>query len=111
MSYIFGLSLSIVSVLILLTDTKCVDKSPAPETGQKDLNYCWNPLGSAFYNAFGQALFFFGVIMIIFPSMVNVSNYVRPLMDSHLWHVLEELTFSAFLLHYLVLSWFFASRN
>lgn len=49
--------------------------------------------------------------MIFFPSMVNVSNYMRPLMDSHLWHILEELTFSAFLLHYILLAWFFASRS
>lgn len=31
-------------------------------------------------------------------------------MSSHLWHVLEELTFSAFLMSYMVISWYFTSR-
>ena len=28
-------------------------------------------------------------------------------MSSHLWHVLEELTFSAYLLSYIIISWYF----
>ena len=52
-----------------------------------------------------------GATMFLLPSMVNSSTVLRPLMDSHLWHVLEELTFSAYILHYLVVIYFFASRN
>jgi len=40
-----------------------------------------------------------------------MSTILRPLLNSHLWHILEELTFYAFLLHYIVVTWFFASRE
>ena len=32
-------------------------------------------------------------------------------MDSHFWHILEELSFSAYLLQYKIIVWFFASRQ
>eukprot|EP00347_Sterkiella_histriomuscorum_P003458 403364220 len=110
-SQIIGLILAIFSVLILITNNKCVDKREIPLNELKQLDYCWSNLSSAFYNAFGQVIFFFGIILILLPSLVNSSVYLRPLMDSHLWHVLEELTFSAYILHYLVVVWFFASRQ
>jgi len=49
--------------------------------------------------------------LILMPSLVNASKILKPLMDSHLWHVLEELTLSAYLLQLIVVTWFFASRE
>lgn len=49
--------------------------------------------------------------MLLIPSMIGMSTIMRPLLNSHLWHILEELTFYAFLLQYVVILWFFASRE
>ena len=49
--------------------------------------------------------------MVLLPIAINNSDVLKPLMSSHLWHVLEELTYSAFLIQFLVVVWFFASRN
>jgi len=49
--------------------------------------------------------------MILLPSIVGVSRNMKLLLSSHLWHILEELTFLAYLLQYLVILWFFASKN
>jgi peptidoglycan/LPS O-acetylase OafA/YrhL len=43
--------------------------------------------------------------------MIGLSTIMRPLLNSHLWHIMEELTFYAFLLQYVVITWFFASRE
>ena len=110
-AYISGVLLSTLSVVILFTDTACVDKSPLPDMVYKEMSYCWSPLASAFYNSFGQFFFFSGMILILTPSLVHASNILRPLMDSHLWHVLEELTLSAYLLQLIVVTWYFASRQ
>lgn len=97
-SYTLGIALALFSVLILISDTYCVDKNPAKDMEYKELTYCWGPLQSAFYNAFGQFFFFLGISLVLLPSFVNTSKILRPLLDSHLWHVMEELTLSAFLL-------------
>lgn len=106
-----GVSLSLITVLILIDDTACVDHSPLPELQYKAMEYCWTSLGSAFYNTLAQFFFFLGLTLVLIPGLVNASKYLRTLMDSHLWHVLEELTFSAYLLQLIVVTWFFASRT
>lgn len=108
--YVAGLLLILFSVFILISDTTCINNESANDLAIYNLNFCWSPMISAFYNSFGQFFFFIGMILIILPSLVNYSNILRPLMDSHLWHVLEELTFCAYMLQFLVVTWFFASR-
>ena len=51
--YLVGVALSSFSVLILFSDTACVDKDPLPDMVYRDMTYCWSPLISAFYNTFG----------------------------------------------------------
>ncbi len=48
---------------------------------------------------------------MMLPSLIGMSTILKPMLNSHLWHILEELTFQAFLLQYLVVIWFFASRE
>ena len=40
-----------------------------------------------------------------------MSDVLKPLLNSHLWHVLEELTYSAYLLNFMIVMWFFGSRE
>lgn len=68
-------------------------------------------MGSAIYYAFSPILFYGGVVLILIPSIVGVSTILKPLLNSHLWHILEELTLFAYLLQYLVVIWFFSSRD
>ncbi len=75
------------------------------------VSYCWNDLGNALFYAFSPIIFFGGLSLILLPSMIGMSNVFKPLVNSHLWHIMEELTFQAFLLQYLVVIWFFSSRE
>lgn len=43
--------------------------------------------------------------------MVNCSNILKPLLSSHLWHVMEEVTYSAIIIYSAIVVWFFASRE
>ena len=49
--------------------------------------------------------------MMILPCLIGMSSILKPLLNSHLWHIMEELTFQAYLIQYLVIIWFFASRE
>ena len=49
--------------------------------------------------------------MLLLPTLINISVCVRPLISSHIWQLLEELTLSAYLIFEIVLVWFFASRE
>ena len=77
----------------------------------RPLEYCWGSVFSAFFNALAQFIYFTGKILLTTPCLVNRSDILRPLLSSHLWHVLEELTTSAYLFHFMVVVWFFASRD
>ncbi|CDW85512.1 UNKNOWN [Stylonychia lemnae] len=109
--YTVGFSLILFPLLIQLSNVACVDQSPVPDMTFKALNYCWPPLVSAFYNVLCQPMFFTGIILVIIPSMINLSDILRPLVSSHLFQILEELTYSAYLLHFVIVSWYFASRE
>ena len=52
-----------------------------------------------------------GKILVVTPVLVNRSDVFKPFLNNHLWLVLEELTCSAYLLHYMIVIWFFASRE
>ena len=77
----------------------------------KDVTYCWGNLGSAIYYTISPIFFYVGISLMFIPCLIGMSTVIKPLMNSHLWHILEELTFQAFLLQYLVIIWFFASRE
>jgi hypothetical protein len=55
--------------------------------------------------------FYGGLTLVLLPAMLGMSSILRPLLNSHLWHIMEELTFQAYLLQYVVVTWFFASRE
>ena len=77
----------------------------------KDIQYCWQAFGGALYYSISPIIFYSGVVLLMLPSLIGMSSILKPMLNSHLWHILEELTFQAFLLQYLVVIWFFASRE
>ncbi|CDW80987.1 UNKNOWN [Stylonychia lemnae] len=110
-AYICGISLCLFILLIMITNTQCANQDLAPKDKYATINLCWGTTTSAIYNGLAQYIYFLGLSCILLPSMANCSNILRPLLDSHFWHVLEELTFSAYILHFLVITWYFASRQ
>jgi len=77
----------------------------------EDIQYCWKNVGGAIYYSISPIVFYSGVSLLMLPSLIGMSSILKPMLNSHLWHILEELTFQAFLLQYLVVVWFFASRE
>jgi hypothetical protein len=77
----------------------------------KDIQYCWKNVGAAIYYSTSPIVFYAGVSLLMLPSLIGMSSILKPMLNSHLWHILEELTFQAYLLQYLVVIWFFASRE
>jgi len=63
-----------------------------------EVEYCWGKVGTSLYYVLSPILFYGGLTLILTPSMIGMSTILRPLMNSHLWHIMEELTFNAFLL-------------
>ena len=76
-----------------------------------DDQYKWPRWASGLNAIFGRLAFIAALILLLMPSFLNVSKNIRPLMNSHFWHILEELTFSAFLFMPLVVAWHFTSRE
>ena len=109
--YLIGVLLLLFPVLILLTDTRCVDPSPVHSSASFALTYCWPPLLVALYHSLSTPLFLLGLLLLLLPSLLHQSSYLTPLLSSHLWHILEELTPTAFLLQFPVVAWYYASRD
>lgn len=113
LSYGIGLTCCVTTILLLVQNSSCV--SDSLESSNVIYNYevkfCWGNVGSSIYYALSPIIFYGGVVLILIPSIVGVSTILKPLLNSHLWNILEELTFLAYLFQYLVVLWFFSSRD
>jgi hypothetical protein len=111
--YFIGWVFIVGTLGALVYNSNCIKKVEMSTVYLKkdDIKYCWNEVGGAIYYALSPIFFYFGLTVIILPCLIGISSILRPLMNSHLWHIMEELTFQAFLLQYLVVIWFFASRE
>ena len=49
--------------------------------------------------------------MMLATPLMNYSGKLKPLMSSQFWYILEELSMSAFFLSFLIVSWYFTSRD
>jgi hypothetical protein len=58
-----------------------------------DITYCWKSLGGGIYYAFSPIFFYSGLTLVLLPPLIGISTILKPLMNSHLWHIMEELTF------------------
>lgn len=76
-----------------------------------DIQYCWKNIGGAIYYSISPIIFYTGATLFILPCLIGMSSILKPMLNSHLWHILEELTFQAFLIQYVLVVWFFASRE
>lgn len=63
-----------------------------------DIQYCWKHVGGAIYYSTSPLVFYSGVSLLMLPSLIGMSSILKPMLNSHLWHILEELTFQAYLL-------------
>lgn len=105
--YTLGAILMIMPIAALFLDIACVEPQPTPSR----ITYCWGSFGSSIYNVIAQIQFFLGLLLVFTPCVIKESYMFNQLISSHLWHILEELTFAAFCLQYLVVTWFFSSRS
>lgn len=62
-------------------------------------------VSDSLYNTLIQYIFLTGITLILLPAMIGVPSKLKYIMSSHLWHVFEELTLSAYLLSYLIIAW------
>lgn len=111
--YFFGMLLVVGSIGALVYNSSCITKVDMSTVFLKktDIQYCWSPVGSAIYYAVSPIFFYLGLTIVLLPCLIGISSILKPLMNSHLWHIMEELTFQAYLIQYLVVIWFFASRE
>ena len=109
--YLFGLFLMCLPIVIFVTDIDYSKIESIKYQTYTPLPFVWGTYTSAAYNTTSQYVFFIGTIIFLLPSLVNCSNFLKPLISSHLWHVMEEVTYSAFLIFPLISVWFFASRE
>ena len=96
--YVLGIICIGFPSYIMLLNNRCVAKDPVQGLKFKELTYCWTHWLSSIYNMFGQSCYCLGLTLFCLPGIINQQNILRKLVDSHFWHVLEELTFSAMLL-------------
>lgn len=96
--YLGGSALTSFSIFILISDTSCIQNKDTENYLQNEVKYCWNTFGASLYNASIQYVFFTGFVLMLAPTMFGVHDKLRNIMNSHLWHVLEELTFPAYLI-------------
>lgn len=98
LAYTIGSILVALPLLVLYDETNCVNKDPIYTLQFKPLQYCWNTVECAMYNSLAQFCFFTGIIIILLPATIGTSKYLVGILDSHIWHILEELSLSAYLI-------------
>lgn len=128
--YFAGIVLSLSAVFLLQANNNCYDDSSL----EYSVKGCFDSLAAASYNAFAPLIFNLGLISLILPSVVDL-NYKDPVIDKgdlyglgmnqratsagmwsfrmiityEGWRVFYKLAITVYILHYMVLFWFFAS--
>lgn len=113
LSYTIGFICCFIPIILLKANSSCIadNLKSTYVIYNFEVKFCWGPAVSSIYYALSPIIFYSGVIMILLPSILGMSRILKGLLNSHLWHILEELTLFAYLLQYLVVIWFFASRD
>lgn len=106
-----GVFLMVLPIFLLMTDTWCIDQEVIMKNTDSKLNYCWGVVSSSIFNCFSGLVFLIGVILTLNPCLLEQKTILRNCITWHIWSVLEELTFSAFNVSFMVSGWFFASRQ
>ena len=75
----------------------------------KDMGNAWSTTGRALYASFSRPGFVLGVICIIMPALIGRAKLVRWVLTSKLFTVLSRSTYSAYLLHPLLLHTYYFS--
>lgn len=111
--YLVGMLLMVIAIGALVYNSTCITKVGMSTVflKQQDIQYCWASLGGGLYYTISPIVFYSGLTLVLLPCLIGVSSILKPMMNSHLWHIMEELTFNAYLIQYLIVVWFFASRE
>ena len=64
-----------------------------------------------FWNMFSRAFFIIGLIMVLMPTFTLRLYGIHALLGSHFWQPLARLSYSAYLVHLLVLFWYYGSSR
>jgi hypothetical protein len=100
LSYSVGFIFCLIPILLLKANSSCIadNLKSSYVIYNFELKFCWGPVGTSIYYALSPILFYGGVVLILLPSILGMSTILKGLLNSHLWHILEELTFFAYLL-------------
>ena len=64
-----------------------------------------------FWNMFSRALFIIGLMLVLMPTFTGKLRGISALLGSHFWTPLARLTFSTYLIHYLIIFWYLNSSR
>jgi hypothetical protein len=94
--YLVGFACTAAPVALLAWNASCMNGDKVSQDVfilADDVKFCWGNFGSSLYYALSPFFFYAGISLILLPCMVGISTVVKPLLNSHLWHIMEELTF------------------
>jgi len=71
------------------------------------VNNNWTTLENALYNTFSRPFFITGLIFVMLPLLVGHGKPLQTFLGGSFWTPLARLTYSVYLLHVLIIVWFF----
>mmetsp|Transcript_852 Transcript_852/g.1009 ORF Transcript_852/g.1009 Transcript_852/m.1009 type:complete len:211 (-) Transcript_852:23-655(-) len=61
------------------------------------------------YVTVGKPLYFFGLIIIVVFCLLNKLKWITTIIGNYIWGPLTELSYSAYLVHFFIIVWYYSS--
>lgn len=106
---IFILALVLIEIPILF---QYFNLSYIPNVIDKNVRLGRFPLGVQYlYVIFSKFFFLTGCVIILLLCMTNKLQWLRTMLGSYIWGPIQELSYSAYLIHYLIIMWYYNSSR